>query len=281
MVIIFFGNTQKSLIGAKILHQEVGLSLIVTIPDRIIKKNVTIESPLKTFAIAQKIPYICVNKLDEHTINHIEDKNPDFFVVEDYGLILPQKLLAIPKYAPINVHHSLLPKYRGPAPAPYAILAGEQKSGVSIIHMTNQVDAGDIYDQESYILSADETTDSLLSKLNELGGALAVQVIKDIHAGKAVKKPQDSSKVSFTHYMKKSDGYIDLDNPPTKTQIDRMIRAYYPWPNVWSFIKIKNKDIRIKFLPNQKIQVEGKSPLTVKEFLNGYPDLKYIVDKVY
>ena len=281
MNIIFFGNTPKSLIGAKILHEELGITAIVTIPDRIGKRGESVQSPLKLFGIEKKIPVLTVNKLDAQATDEIAALKPDFLVVEDYGLILPQKVLSLPKFAPLNVHHSLLPKYRGPAPAPFAILAGDLVTGVSIIHMNEQVDAGAIYAQQKYTMTSNETTDSLLSKLNELGGALVVKVIQEIVASKATPTPQNESEATLTYYMNKTDGYLSMDNLPTKEQIDRMIRAYFPWPNVWTKVSIKNKETRIKFLPEKKLQVEGKSTVSIKDFINGYPDQKSLVEKVF
>ena len=144
MNIIFFGNTKYSLIGAKIIHQELGLSHIVTIPDRKDKRNQPLVSPVKTFALEHDIPFFTANKLDDTLIEQLAQLKPDFFVVEDYGLILPTKLLTIPKIACINIHHSLLPKYRGPSPAPSTILAGDSVAGVTIMKMAATVDAGDI-----------------------------------------------------------------------------------------------------------------------------------------
>src|ERR1035437_4619807 len=152
MKIVFFGNTKHSLIGAKIIQKELGFSLVVTIPN----------SPLEKFAIEEKIPYLLVTKLNDEVIEKIAAIETDFLVVEDYGLILPTKLLEVPKYASLNIHHSLLPKYRGPAPAPAAILAGDKISGVSIIKMSSKVDAGAIFAQKEYVLKETETTDSLL-----------------------------------------------------------------------------------------------------------------------
>jgi methionyl-tRNA formyltransferase len=280
MKIVFFGNSEKSLIGAKIIHQAIGISFIVTISDRLGKRKEVTVSPLKTFAQEQKITYLTTAKIDEKTIDTITQQSPDFLVVEDYGLILPKKLLAVPRFAPLNVHHSLLPKYRGPAPAPYTILAGEKISGVSIIHMNDTVDAGDIYAQEEYKLTPEETTDSLLTKLNELGGHLVVKVINTIVEKQIVPTKQEEVKVIMTHYMDKSDGHIKLDHPPTKDILDRMIRAYYPWPSVWTKIRIRNKELRIKFLPEKRVQLEGKKPILIKDFLNGYPEIKLQLEKL-
>src|SRR5690242_13888773 len=134
MNIIFFGNTIHSAIVAKALFQTFGLSAIVTTPDKPVgRKNILTPTPTKTFALQNNIPVIEADKLDAPIIDVITTYDPDFFVVADYGLFLPKKLLALPKYQPLNVHHSLLPKYPGPTPAPSAILAGDKVSGVSVI----------------------------------------------------------------------------------------------------------------------------------------------------
>ena len=217
--IVFLGNTKHSLIGARLLHEQLGLSLVVTIP----------HSPLEKFAHEEKIPYLTVTKLNDETIEKIKQTAPDFLVVEDYGLILPEKLLNVPGYASLNIHHSLLPKYRGPSPAPAAILSGDKVSGVSIIKMSKIVDAGDIYAQKEYVLGTDETTDSLLKALNLLGGELAASVINDILQDKAKALPQDKNKATFTKYMQKSDGFVDLAKIEPKV-FDHKVRAYFPWP---------------------------------------------------
>lgn len=270
MKIVFFGNTKYSLIGAKIIHNELGLSYIVTIP----------ASPLQLFATNQQIPFLTLEKLGKSITKHIISLKPDFFIVEDYGLILPNELLKIPKYDSLNIHHSLLPKYRGPSPAPFAILAGEKVSGVSIIHMTGKVDAGDIYAQKEYALNFNETTDSLLNTLNLLGGKLVVEVIKDIVKQKANPKKQNEQEATYTKYMQKSDGFIDFLNPPSRQKLDLMIRAYSPWPGVWTKFRIHNSELRIIFLPENKIQVEGKKPMAHKDFINGYPEGRKLLEKL-
>ncbi len=300
MRIIFFGNTSYSLIGAKILHEKLGIAFIVTINDRPDKKGRLIPSPLKSFALEQNIPFLTSNTLNESTISKIKALRPDFFVVEDYGLILPEDILNVPNYAPLNVHHSLLPKYRGPAPAPFAILAGEKISGVSIIRMSSKVDAGDIYAQKKYTLKTSETTDSLLKELNKLGGELTVDVINAIVTKKITPKKQPDAQASQTSFMKKSDSFIDLENPPDAIRLDRMIRAYYPWPVVWTRLSLHPGGGRlqrsgshdspgvsgietqkiIKFLPEKNIQMEGKNPVTVKDFINGYPEMHDVIKKI-
>lgn len=306
MKIVFFGNTKYSVIVAKKLHNEYGLSSVVTIPDRPIgRKKVLTPSPVKQFALEHNIPVLTgdsfyssseakrsreVSSRQARTINieEIVSFNPDFLVVADYGLILPKALLQIPKYAPLNVHHSLLPKYRGPSPAPTAILNGDKVSGVTIIKMTSEVDAGPIFAQKEYTLKPDETTDSLLTALNTLGGKLIVDVIKNYGTLKPI--TQDESAASITKRIAKQDGYIDLANPPTPEKLDRMIRAYFPWPTAWTRIVLRlnldqgstfQKERIVKFLPGQKLQVEGGRPMPLKDFLNGYPEFKNTIEKLF
>ncbi|HSW87813.1 MAG TPA: methionyl-tRNA formyltransferase [Candidatus Saccharimonadales bacterium] len=284
MNIIFFGNTKYSVIDAEALHKHFGLTAVVTIPDKEIKKNI-VQSPVKTFALANNIPVIEAEKLTLSIIDQIKQLHPDFLVVADYRLIIPQELLRVPKFAPLNIHHSLLPKYRGPSPVPSTLLAGEKKTGVTIIIMNDKVDDGDIVAQKEYTIQPEDTSETLLTKLNQLGSQAVIEVIEHFNEIKPIK--QDESQASFTNYMEKQHGYIDTANPPTPEKLDLMMRAYHPWPGVWSTVKLRDKEVRIKFSPapvgakhlpaGRKgllplIQVEGKKPQTIKDFLNGYPE---------
>lgn len=258
MTIVFFGNTKYSIIGLKIIHSTYPISLVVTIPD----------SPVEHPAKQLNIPVLKTTKLDEDLINNVAQLKPDFLIVEDYGLILPKKLLDLPKYAPLNIHHSLLPKYRGPSPAPAAILAGESVSGVTIIKMDKEVDSGDILAQEKYPLSKNETTDSLLTVLNETGGQLMISVIKQYLEDSIKPIAQNSKEANYTKHFTRQDGYFDINTPPEPEILDRMIRAYHPWPGVWT--RWNNRIV--KFLPGGILQMAGKKPISFKDFLNGYPN---------
>ena len=285
MKIVFFGSSKYSTIVQKALNEKFGIVLCVTAPDKPKgRQRKLTPTPVKEFALKNKILLITPAKLTEEVIDNIAKVKPDFLVVCDYGLILPPELLKIPKYESLNVHHSLLPKYRGPTPAPSAILAGEKKSGVTIISMTEEVDAGDILAQKEYILKPDETTDFLLTKLNTLGGQLVIDVINNYLKGLVKKIKQDSSKATYTHRLTKQDGLIDLHNPPNPPILSRMIRAYYPWPGTWCRMTVHGRQFTVKLLPPTilpsphpsdpfLIQPEGKRPMTIKEFRNGYPEL--------
>lgn len=281
MQIIFFGSSKYSTIVAKALHQNIGLAAIVTLLDSPIGRHKTITpNPVKLFAQDNNIPFITADKLDSATIENISHLHPDFLVIADYGRILPIALLSLPKYAPINVHHSLLPKYRGPSPAASAILADEATSGVTIIEMNEKVDAGDILAQKEYVLKNNETKESLLAALNTIGGEIIIPVLQEYIQEKIKKTPQDETKATFTQKIKKTDGFIDTDNPPSREQIDRIVRAYYPWPTAWTQLQVNGKSKIIKLLPENKIQAEGGKPMSIKDFLNGYPQLKEKLKKL-
>lgn len=279
MKIVFFGSSKYSLIDEKTLFNAFGLPMVVT--------TKSFPNPVLDFANKNDISTITTDKITDKEIREIKKVEPDFLVVADFRLILPKRLLEIPKKAAINIHHSLLPKYRGPAPVPYAILNGEETVGVTVMLMSEDVDAGDILSQEKYELNSFDTTDTVLTKLNELGGNLAVEVIKDFDKYFEKRTPQDMSQVTFSDYMDRDDGFIDLEkSKPTPEKLDLMIRAYYPWPGVWTLLRLKasdgqaKKEIRIKFLPERMVQVEGKKPVSYKDFLNGYLEAKPLLEKL-
>ena len=292
MKIVFFGSSKYSTIVQMAIYDKFGLVLSVSAPDKPKgRQRKLTPTPVKEFALKIKIDVIAPAKLDKAAIENIAKYKPDFLVVSDYGLILPPKLLKLPKYDALNVHHSLLPKYRGPTPAPSAILAGEKKSGVTIISMSEDVDAGDILSQKKYTLSADETADSLLTQLNRVGAQLIIKIIEDCLSGAIKKNKQDDSKATYTHRLKKKDGEIDPQNPPDSITLSRMIRAYYPWPGTWCRLTVHGRQFTVKFLPptvlpSHKptdpflIQPEGKKPMSIKEFLNGYPQIKDLIGKL-
>ena|SRR3989344_548193 len=297
MNIIFFGSSKYSTIVQKALFEKFGLSLTVTIPDKPVgRKQILTPSPVKKLAIENSVPVLTFDKLDKKALEQFSNETMkqfnngvDFLVVSDYGLILPKELLDLPKFAPLNVHHSLLPKYRGPSPAPTAILNGDKVSGVTIIKMTEKMDAGSILSQKEYTLVKDETTDSLLTKLNTLGAELLLGVIENFDRIKPI--PQNEQKTTYTKKITKKDGFIDLDNPPSPEILDRKIRAFYPWPTVWTKMKLKVARLAakresgelkiIKLLPEQMIQVEGGKPMDIKDFINGYPEAKEKIEKLF
>ncbi len=277
--IVFFGSSKYSAIDEKALHEQLGICLVVTLPDRQNSKTKEfIPNPVKKYADENNIPVITAEKITPEIIHQIASSKLDFLVVADYGLILPKALLELPSKASINVHHSLLPKYRGPAPVPFALLNGEKTVGVTIILMNSKIDAGDILLQKTYTVLDSDTADSVLTKLNQIGSVLAIKVIQNFNEYFQKKTVQNESEATFTHYMKREDGFILGKESPE--QVKRMIKAYFPWPGVWTKMTLFGKEKIVKLLPGNMLQVEGKKPMTVKDFLNGYPDTKELLQKL-
>lgn len=191
----------------------------------------------------------------------------DLFVVAAYGKIIPEQVLDIPRLDSINIHPSLLPKYRGPSPIQSAILAGDKKTGVTFIKMDEKVDHGPIIYQIEDDIKPDDTFESLANRLFSKAAEKIEDVIKGYEKAKYAEL-QDENQVTFTKLYKKEDGFIDLKSPPKN--LEKMIRAYHPWPGVWTKFELTGKEVIIKLLPGDKIQVEGKKPMTYKDFINGY-----------
>lgn len=192
----------------------------------------------------------------------------DLAVVAAYGHILTKEQLDTPKFGCINVHPSFLPKYRGPSPIQTAILNGEKITGVTFIKMDEEIDHGPILYQETLDLSDMDNFHTLSKKMFLRSSEVLPKIIEDFISGKIVPKEQDHSKRSSTPHLTKEDGYFDINNPPSEDKLDKMIRAYYPWPGVWTRWNGKI----VKFLPRGFIQMEGRKTISFKDFLNGYPD---------
>lgn len=211
-------------------------------------------------------------------------READLAVVAAYGRIITPDELKTPKYGFINVHPSLLPKYRGPSPIQEAILNGDKISGITIIKMDEEVDHGPIIYQEEMELSDKDIFDTLSKKMFLNASEVLPQVIEDYIQETVEPKEQNHGEATFSKLLSRESGYFDIDNPPSAEKLDRMIRAYYPWPGVWTrwspsrhpdhpSPKAKDeKDLKIvKFYPEGKIQMEGKKVMPLKDFLNGYP----------
>lgn len=202
----------------------------------------------------------------------------DLIVVAAYGKILTPEELTVPRYGSINIHPSLLPKYRGPSPIQSAILNGDKVSGITIIKMDEQVDHGPILYQEEIELSDSDNFDTLSKKMFLRAAEVLPQVIEDFVQGKIKPRLQRHAIATYCNLLTRNSGYFDINNPPSPEQIDRMIRAYYPWPSAWTKWSPsakasgdKNEKI-VKLHPGGIIQMEGKKAMPLQDFLNGYPD---------
>lgn len=204
----------------------------------------------------------------KESLDEIKNLQPDLLVVASFGKIIPQEVLEIPKFGAINIHPSKLPKYRGPSPIQSQILEGVTDSAISFIIMDSQMDHGPIIHQEPFEIKSENTFESLLVSMFGKSAEILPTLINSLVEGKSNPITQDDLEATFCKEIEKEDGYFDIENLPDSQTLDRMIRAYYPWPTAWT----KWNGKIVKLLPEGKIQMEGKNPTDLKSFLNGYRD---------
>ncbi len=261
--IIFFGTSE---FGAIILEGLISGGyrpvLVITAADKPVgRKQIFTPPPVKTTAQKYNIPLLQPEILTNCKLPALpagrQTKNykPDLIIAAAYGKIIPKEILEIPKYGCLNVHPSLLPKYRGPSPIQTAILNGDKETGTTIILMDEKIDHGPVVANSKFqILSLREisrretitkiTYRELHNKLAKLGLELLVDIIPKWIAGKIKPKPQDEKKASYTKIIKKEDGKIDWSKPAS--QIERQIRAFEPWPGTFTKIKNSSRILRDK-----------------------------------
>jgi len=200
-------------------------SLVVASPDAPRGRGLVLTpSPTKELALAHNIPLLTPEKLDAGAINAITAYACDSAVCVAYGKIFPEELIALFPKGVLNVHYSLLPKYRGATPLETALLSGEKETGVTIQKMVKELDAGDIIAQESTPIAPSETARELRPRLIEMGANLLIQTLPDYLAENITPTQQDSSQASYAHKLKKEDGLLDL-NAPAETNWNKY-RAY-------------------------------------------------------
>ena len=246
---------------------------------------------------------------NQEIIKQVKKFAPSVGVLASYGKILPREILAVPKHGILNIHPSLLPEFRGPAPVPMAILSGKTATGVSITKMDEQVDHGPILAQFKMEIYPEDTSQKLLEKCFTAGAQVLVTVLPSYLDGEIELRPQDHSKATFTPKLAKENGYLPLkilknaiegktgkiSRWPSKavknsgnlekyhlaTLTDRFIRAMTPWPGTFTKIKINHQTKRLKILKAHlenkklildKVQLESKNPVSFKQFCEGYPE---------
>jgi len=187
-----------------------------------------------------------------------DQKQADLVISADYGKKLPP--------GGLNLHPSLLPKYRGATPVPYQILNREKESGITIIQMTDEFDAGPLIAQEKVAILAEDTTPVLLKRCFTSGAKLLVKILPAYLNNKITLFSQDESQATYTHKFTKQDGFIFWKEFKAGAP-EHKIRALFPWPGVWTVLP--NQKI-LKFLPKNLVQLEGKQPITYQQFLAGH-----------
>ena len=186
-------------------------------------------SPVKQLALDHEIPVFQPAKMRDGTALEImKSLSPDIVVVVAYGRILPDDLLAVPPLGTINVHGSLLPKYRGAAPIQWAVLNGDEVTGVSTMYLASEMDAGDIIYSAQTRIGEYETSGELYDRLKDMGAELLIQTLRDIEAGTAPRTPQDHSQATFVSMLDKSLSPIDFSKPARS--VVKWIYGLQPWP---------------------------------------------------
>jgi len=261
MKIIFMGTPEfGAIILEGLIKANYKLVLVITAPDKPVgRKQILTPSPVKVVAQKYKIPILQPEKIQE-AIAEIRATSPGLVIVAAYGQILPKEILDIPKYGCLNVHPSLLPKYRGPSPIQYAILNGEKKTGVTIMLMNEKMDHGPILAQSALIVEEDETGQSLHNKLANLGARLLMETIPKWQRGMIKPQPQDEKKVTYTKILSREDGKINWKK--TADEIERQIRAFNLWPESFTFWSPTKKLVgeklsRIKILKARVLKSTG------------------------
>ena len=264
--IIFMGTPSIAAQHLNILiENNLNIVGVFTQPPR--KKNrgmILQESDVHKVAIKNNLELFHPTSINKHVISQTKSLNPDLIIVVAYGLILPSDFLNIPKYGCINVHVSLLPRWRGAAPIEHSLLQGDLKTGISIIKVTPKLDAGDILVQEILPIDKSVYSDELTLSLTNLGKILMIKILPNIFKKNITLKKQDQSKITYAKKFKTEDRKINFDSASDK--VINHIRAHGPKPGSWFIYKGE----RIKILKAKKIQEQGiKSTILSKNFLLG------------
>lgn len=299
MRIVFMGTPDFSVNAleniVKAGHDVVG---VITQPDKPKGRGGKMQyTPVKEKALELGLDVYQPQRVKEpEFIDKLKEMNPDAIVVIAFGQILPKAILDMPKYGCINVHASLLPKYRGAAPIQWSVIDGEKETGVTTMYMNEGLDTGDIIDKVVVPIDEKETGGSLFDKLAIEGGKLILKTLIELENGTAVRTPQDDSKSNYAGMINKQLGKIDFNK--SAKEIERLIRGLNPWPSaytkmdgktlkIWDadvddsendsapgtitevgkdFIRVATGKGSLKIL---ELQLEGKKRMKTRDFLNG------------
>ena len=246
------------------------LAAVVTQPDRAGGRGLQCQPcVVKTLALAHGRPVLTPdNASDAAFVAQLAALKPDVIVVASYGQFLKKNLLAVPRLGTINVHPSRLPKYRGASPIQWALANGDAETGVSVLHVTPRMDAGDLLAQEPFPIAPDDTYCTLEPKLAAKGAELLVRVLDNFRAGKTTGNPQDETQVTFARKLSKEDGRVDWGLPAEA--IRNRLRGFSPWPGAYAFLPggalLKLHEVRVEpgaagAAPGTVLEAAGAGPL--------------------
>lgn len=293
--IVFMGSPDFAVPALRALAAQYTLAGVVTQPDRPAGRGMTLTPPpVKAAALELGIPVIQPEKLRQpEAFAQLQAWNPDLIVVAAFGQLLRPNVLDLPKYGCVNIHASLLPRWRGAAPIQAALLAGDAEAGVTIMKMDPGLDTGPMLSQRAIPIEKDETGGSLFEKLSQLGGELLVETLPDYISGKLTPVPQPEAGVTLVGMVKKEDGLLDFSRPAV--ELERRIRAFSPWPGTylpWNNASLKIHRAHLKpgraepwqyavidglpavgtadgWIVFDELQPAGKSKMPGKDFLMG------------
>ncbi len=231
MRIVFMGTPDFAAASLKkLLDEQFEIVGVFTQPDKPKGRGMELQfSPVKELALRAGLPVFQPEKMRDGTaFRQLESLKPDILVVVAYGRILPDEMLALPKYGAVNVHGSLLPKYRGASPIQAAVLNGDTVTGVTTMYLAHDMDSGDIIYTAQTPVGEFETSGELFERLMVMGAELLTKTLRDIEAGTAPRTPQDHSKASYVKMLDKSDCPIDWNRTPR--EIVKHICGLQPWP---------------------------------------------------
>ena len=304
MRIIFIGTGEIGLPALQALTQteDHQVLAVVTQPDRPVGRQLKLApSPIKEAAFKLHLKIYQPEKIGSATlVAQLKYLKPDLIVVAAYGQILPKEVLTLPPKGCLNLHASLLPKYRGASPIHAAIAGGEKQSGMTIMWMDEGLDTGDILLQEAITLRRHETAETLHDKLAKIGATALLEALDLIEAGKAPRVKQNNAEATLTKKLKKEDGHINWDRP--QKEIDAHIRAMTPWPSAYAWVPQEKDHKMLKIFTTilsrrakgkpgeimrvdkhgilvaakvgglllREVQIEGKKRMHAAEFARGF-----------
>jgi methionyl-tRNA formyltransferase len=299
--VVFLGTPEFALPSLKALHSAgAPILLVVSQPDRPKGRGRKVVPPsVKLLALDLGLEVYQPERIrNPAAVERIEGLSPDCLVVVAYGQLLPTRILEIPSLGAVNVHASLLPKYRGAAPIQWALLQGELETGVTTMFMDKGMDTGDLLLQSKVAIHPDDTAATLHDRLAQEGAKLLVQTLSELKGGTLQPQVQDDSKASYAPLLSSKEGRVDWNDPAAK--ICGRIRGLDPWPGAyteWQGRRLKLFGCRVSSLSSQAkpgtvlalrkegvqvaagggsvliktLQLEGRRPLSVDEFVRGYP----------
>ena len=294
---IYAASILENIISSQ--HDVVG---IFTKPDRPYGRSKDlIPSPVKKIAVKYNIPFLQPDNLKIHqsTKGFLENINAEIAIVAAYGLILPISILSVFPLGCLNIHPSLLPKYRGPSPVSTSILNGDNITGVTIIKLGEGIDNGPILDQKKVAIEQNEKCDNLTNRLFNISSSMMLEVLTGLEENRITEKKQSDKDATYTKKLERSDGLINWTD--SANQISAMLRAYHPWPGTYTILngkklkiiesEISTGQIIQNIVPGEvfvgkdvfvgtgdgtikliKVKPEGKKAMSAKEFSNGNID---------